>query len=174
MTAKKNLGFTLVELMIAITIVAILATIGLTVYTNSQKSARDAKRRSDINAIANALEISRDQNSNLYPAQITANMFSGGTIPYDPLASGTNQINSYSCGTRSGSGYNSGCWYCYSTNYRGKGVTNSTYCSDPDGYIPDNNWDSMSGAALGNGPSSWIICANLENNPGYYCKTNNQ
>lgn len=49
-------GFTLIELMIAIAIVAILATVGLTIFTGSQKSARDTKRRSDISAIANAFE----------------------------------------------------------------------------------------------------------------------
>lgn len=55
-SSDKNKGFTLVELLVAITIVAILSMIALTLYSSSQKSARDAKRKEDINAISKALE----------------------------------------------------------------------------------------------------------------------
>lgn len=51
--AKK--GFTLIELMVAISVVAILSTIGLMVYTNSQRLARDTKRKDDLRQIKNAL-----------------------------------------------------------------------------------------------------------------------
>ena len=49
-------GFTLIELLTAITIVAILSTVGLTVYSQSQLLARDARRKQDLRAIATGLE----------------------------------------------------------------------------------------------------------------------
>jgi len=52
---RSRQGFTLIELMIAISVVAILATIGMMVYTNSQKLARDTKRKDDLRQIKNAL-----------------------------------------------------------------------------------------------------------------------
>lgn len=50
-------GFTLIELMVAISIVAILATVGFSTYSQSQLRARDAKRKQDLRAIATALEL---------------------------------------------------------------------------------------------------------------------
>lgn len=53
----KNKGFTLVELLVVILIIGILATVGLTMYSGVQKSARIAKRIEDLRAIKNALEV---------------------------------------------------------------------------------------------------------------------
>jgi prepilin-type N-terminal cleavage/methylation domain-containing protein len=50
-------GFTLIELMVAISIIAVLAAVGFTSYSQSQKLARDSKRKQDIQSIANALEL---------------------------------------------------------------------------------------------------------------------
>lgn len=77
---SKNSGFTLVELLVVITIIAILATIGLTIYTSAQKQAKDAKRRGDIDAIAKALETKKGTNSQ-YP-QLSSTDFTNG-IPLD-------------------------------------------------------------------------------------------
>lgn len=49
-------GFTLIELIVAITIVAVLSTIGFTVYTQTQKAARDGKRIGDLEEVQKALE----------------------------------------------------------------------------------------------------------------------
>lgn len=48
-------GFTLIELLVVITIIAILSVMGMAVYGGLQKNARDAKRRTDLDAIAKAL-----------------------------------------------------------------------------------------------------------------------
>lgn len=53
---NKSKGFTLVELLIVIVIIAILATIVLVTYTGAQKKARDSKRQSDLVAINNTLQ----------------------------------------------------------------------------------------------------------------------
>jgi len=50
-------GFTLIELLVVITIIGLLATVGLSSYTQAQRRARDARRQSDINTLRNALEI---------------------------------------------------------------------------------------------------------------------
>ena len=49
-------GFTLVELLITITIISILSAIGLVSYTNFVKNSRDVKRQSDLKFIQSALE----------------------------------------------------------------------------------------------------------------------
>lgn len=53
---KKPNGFTLVELLITIAIIAILATVGIVAYSTVLKQGRDAKRQSDLRAIQSALE----------------------------------------------------------------------------------------------------------------------
>lgn len=59
-------GFTLVELLVVISIIAILSVIGMVVYTGAQQKARDARRRADIDAIAKAMEQYKVINSS-YP-----------------------------------------------------------------------------------------------------------
>ncbi len=49
-------GFTLIELMIAIAIIAVLVVIGMAVYAEVQKKSRDARRVADVRAIQNAAE----------------------------------------------------------------------------------------------------------------------
>jgi prepilin-type N-terminal cleavage/methylation domain-containing protein len=56
MPARKRNGFTLIELIVVIAIIAILSSIGMVMYTGAQKSARDAKRMGDIDEIKKALE----------------------------------------------------------------------------------------------------------------------
>ena len=52
---KKRSGFTLIELMIVMAIIAILAVTGLATYTGYIKKARDTVRLSDITTINKAL-----------------------------------------------------------------------------------------------------------------------
>lgn len=53
---RTERGFTLVELLITISIISILSAIGLVSYTNLVKNSRDAKRQSDVKFIQSALE----------------------------------------------------------------------------------------------------------------------
>lgn len=63
---KKNKGFTLVELMVVISIIAILTGIITTNLTKSRSKARDAKRVSDVSQLQLALELVFDR-CNKYP-----------------------------------------------------------------------------------------------------------
>lgn len=63
-TTKK--GFTLVELVFVIAIIALLSTIILASLTKATSLGRDAKRRSDLDAVATALELYYQDNGT-YP-----------------------------------------------------------------------------------------------------------
>lgn len=79
----KN-GFTLIELLVVVAIIAILSVIGLAIYTDNLKKARDATRRSDIDAIGSALEAHYTIGSaNPYPVPLPG-WFNTGAIPRDP------------------------------------------------------------------------------------------
>jgi prepilin-type N-terminal cleavage/methylation domain-containing protein len=78
---KNTKGFTLVELLVVITVIAILSIIGLTVFSGLQKSARDAKRRADVDAIAKALEIKYAVG--VY-TMVVGTDFAAGAVPTDP------------------------------------------------------------------------------------------
>ncbi len=69
---SKNAGFTLVELLVVISIIAILATISVTVFSAAQGSARDGKRRSEISSIAKSIESAKDYSTGLYKYDATA------------------------------------------------------------------------------------------------------
>lgn len=58
----KKRGFTLIELLVTMAIISVLAAIGLTSYAFSQKRARDARRRADLESVRSALEIYRADN----------------------------------------------------------------------------------------------------------------
>ena len=64
---KKAHGFTIVELLIVIVIIAILAAITLVAYNGITARANDSRRRSDIKNIETALEIYFADNGQ-YPA----------------------------------------------------------------------------------------------------------
>ena len=54
--SKQTRGFTIVELLIVIVVIAILAAISIVAYNGIQKRARDAQRLSDITQIDKALK----------------------------------------------------------------------------------------------------------------------
>lgn len=85
---EKEKGFTLVELMVAISIVAVLATIGFSLFQSTQATARDARRRSDVAAMTSALETHYDAMTGIYTAiddTVAATWFTDKIVPKDPL-----------------------------------------------------------------------------------------
>lgn len=84
--SKKN-GFSLIELLVVITIIGILATIGMMSYRTANQKARDSRRQADIQAIQSALEVYRSQNDQ-YPGSIDDSVlgsyFTDGRVPTPP------------------------------------------------------------------------------------------
>lgn len=64
----KKKGFSLIELLIVIAIIAILSGVGLASFSGTQKRGRDARRQADLESVRSALELYRADNSSTgYP-----------------------------------------------------------------------------------------------------------
>lgn len=101
---NHDLGFTLVELLVAMTIVAVLVALSLVSYQGARKNARDGQRKADLEQIRSALEICR-ADTDSYPlgalssgSDITCGGTTYLTIPDDPL-DGHNYIYSGAANT---------------------------------------------------------------------------
>ena len=81
---KQN-GFTLIELLVVVSIIALLSAIGIVIYTNSQKSAKDTKRKADMEEIAKAYELKYVKYGK-YPI-LDGTDFASGSVPKDPRGS---------------------------------------------------------------------------------------
>lgn len=64
---KLQIGFTLVEMLVVISIIGVLASLTLVSFTSTQKSARDTQRKSDLKQYATALEGYASSGNGLYP-----------------------------------------------------------------------------------------------------------
>ena len=53
---RRSWGFTLIELMVVVSIIAILVAIAISGYSTFQKNSRDVRRKSDLATIQSALE----------------------------------------------------------------------------------------------------------------------
>ncbi len=63
----KRRGFTLIELLVVISIIGILVAVGVVSYTRAIQISRDAKRKTDLEQIRQALETYRSE-IGAYPA----------------------------------------------------------------------------------------------------------
>lgn len=60
----KQKGFTIVELLIVIVVIGVLAAITIVAFNGIQGRARDSQRKSDLSAIAKAINVRAVENSN--------------------------------------------------------------------------------------------------------------
>lgn len=140
---SESKGFTLVELLVVITIIAILSVISLVVFIGIQPRARDATRRSDLEAISKAMEVGYAESLGRY-SDLAASMFSSKVIPKDPLDGNANGCQGNYCK------------YCVKAS-----VGN---CSSTDPTV---------GAGQPPAGTIYIVCTNLEQgSPTYICESN--
>lgn len=163
---KKNKGFTLVELLVVVAIIATLSVIGLIIFTGAQANARDARRRMDIDAIARVIETARVPATVSY-LSLPAAGFSTGVVPVDSTTAK----------------------YCIrtSTAVTALGLPTAWAADSPCPTLPvavagESAWTSIpsTGLAAGRGTQpfvantiSWRVCARLETNV-FYCKPSSQ
>ncbi len=79
---KKN-GFTFAELMIVITIIGIFSAIGVTVFKGSSAGGILARKKADIDSLAQAYEATYDFPTQKYKILVDAD-FSSGRLPISP------------------------------------------------------------------------------------------
>ena len=152
-------GFTLVELLVVVSIIAILSVIGLAIFGNIQKGARDARRKTDVDSIAQAMEINYGKDIAGQYKGLLDNMFSSGTIPKDPVS--TNVAPETTCPGV--------CKYCMK---EGGSAPTGAACATSDAPV-------AAGAPSGGGTNTyWVVCTNLEAAPPnqltFYCRGNQQ
>ncbi|MBI2609845.1 type II secretion system protein [Candidatus Giovannonibacteria bacterium] len=123
-------GFTLIELLVVIAIIGILASVVLANYNEGRKSARDARRVSDLRQVQLALE-NYFLNMRNYPAGNTWSSLTSPlstylpVVPVDPLNSGSNVYN-YKSLTAAGADCSSAC-----TSYVLRAVTERDAANNP-------------------------------------------
>ena len=81
----RLLGFTLLELLVVISIIGILVAMGAASFSFAQKQARDARRRADMKSYQNCMEQAYVEDDNKYNGAS-----SGACAVSDPVPNPTN------------------------------------------------------------------------------------
>lgn len=161
-------GFTLIELMVAIAIVAILSIVGFAVLSGVIKSANDAKRKADIDAITKAYEVQKGPNGYmpLYPTS-----FASGKMPTPPEGgdyfSVTDGAGSKACaalGNNPNSACNTSATNCYCRTSSQGTITNPAALSGTHTELGIGGSSSSSCDTNGTLPSGLIGYWKMDNN----------
>jgi type II secretion system protein G len=128
-------GFTLLEVLVSATIIAVLTTIGVVAYSSVNKRSRDVKRKSDLEQVRSALEMYRSDYGE-YPdsgaeafqtlSHIQPALVDGGYLPTLPSDPDTNR--NYRLKIFTANGMRSS--YCICALIEGEGVVQ---CALPGG-----------------------------------------
>lgn len=104
MVLKVKQGFTIVELLIVVVVIAILAAVTIVAYNGIKDRAATTSMKSDLNAAAKKMELARVDNSENYPASFPAGVTtsSGNVIQLTAVTDATKSfcINAYGPGNK--------------------------------------------------------------------------
>lgn len=143
LTDNPQKGFTLVELLVAISIIGILSSLLFSSYTRIQQQSRNTERKNDIRQYQIALENFSINNGSIYPSHIQANGVSASSVLCNNILQ-----------------YLSGCPGPEDPRYS----TDNTYQYL---YQSDGTGDGSSGAL------KWVLWAKLEGNSTYWIVCSN-
>ncbi len=144
---RRYAGFSLIEVLVAVTIIGLLAGVAVTGYSSVTKSSRDARRKADLEQVRSALEVYRSE-TGYYPdpgsssyvdftdAELVDELVDGGYIqalPKDPLPATHPSYKAYmyKATDLSGTVYYG---YCLQTHLEASSPTNDTDCTLDSGY----------------------------------------
>jgi len=121
-------GFTLIEVLVAATIIAVLTSIGVVSYQAANRRARDAKRKADLEQIRAALEMYK-ADSNWYPSgswiDVSGLPITGYLSPI-PSPPKTGEVYYYNAANPSDGHYYG---YCLSSKMEGSITNPSSSCT---------------------------------------------
>lgn len=84
---KNNKGFTLLEILVVISIIGILIALGASAFSVAQRKSRDARRQGDLKQMQNAFEqyyATPGNNSSYAAGCAMTDQFPAGALPTDP------------------------------------------------------------------------------------------
>ena len=85
---RLNRGFTLLELLVVISLVGFLVGLGAVSYSKAQKDTRDARRKGDMKAVQSGFEEFYGENTRYPKDETEADTAVIGGLPIDPKNSG--------------------------------------------------------------------------------------
>lgn len=141
---KTMFGFTLLELLVVISIIAILIAMGAVAFSTAQRRGRDGRRRADMKAAQSAFEQYYSANSAAYDSSSNCSNMAGalqGGMPSDPQPD-----QSYTCGVLSGIG----------------NTTTNSYCACALLEKPDGNSSDSDCTFVSSGDGDYFCVSNLQ------------
>lgn len=144
---KNNKAFTLIEMLVVISIIGILAALAIFGMQNAFKNSRNTQRRSDLKQYQTALENYANANNSFYPSRTTTAACSATSGQATYLCMATGGLNITNCPedptfTTGGTNY-----YKYQSDGSGSGNPTATK------YIL---WAEMETSPQ----TVWLVCSN--------------
>ena len=94
-STKFNLGFTIIELLVATSILMVLTAVAIVSFTGSLESSRNQRRRADLEMVRAALEMYRTaQPTRIYPVGVASDTIAGGKTRFDTITGSTGALMS--------------------------------------------------------------------------------